>query len=105
MEESLARVKDLIEWGVVAYPVRYQPLDVSKKDEYTAPGWDARLLEMVAGARRVLGVGGAWPPREALGRKFLEAGSFVEAFALGPPRRKAFAAGPLAAMFGEAVPA
>lgn len=84
----LARVKDLMEWGVAVYPMRYQPLDALRKDEYVAPGWDVRALEMVVDARRVLGVNGTFPPREALRRKFLRAKTFAEAFALDPPRRR-----------------
>lgn len=60
---------------------------------------------MVADARRALGANGAWPPREALRRELLGARSFAEAFALEPPRKKAFAVGPLAALWEKAAPA
>ncbi|MBA7479222.1 hypothetical protein ES707_14654 [subsurface metagenome] len=33
-EDFLERVRDLITWGVVAYPMRYQPLEPCTKDSY-----------------------------------------------------------------------
>ena len=85
-EEFLERVKDLLEWGVVAYPMRFEPLESLKKNQHIGPKWTAEQLEMVARARRVIGYGGAFPPYEGLRKKFLEARSFEEAFALRPPR-------------------
>ncbi len=50
----LDRVRDLVTWGVVAYPVRYQPLEPCTKDSYAPPHWTTEQLEMVAKARRVI---------------------------------------------------
>jgi hypothetical protein len=79
------RVRDLLAWGVAAYPMRYQPLSgefAFEKDSYIAPTWTAEELEMVANARRVIGCGGAFPPYEGLMKKFRDAGGFHDAFGL-----------------------
>jgi len=85
-EDFLERIKDLITWGVVAYPMRYQPLEPCNKDSYVSPNWTREQLEMIAKARRVIGYGGALPPYEGLGRKFSNAQTFEEAFELRPPK-------------------
>lgn len=86
-EIFLSRLQDLMEWGVVCYPMRYEPLEPIKKGTYVSPYWTQEYLEMVAKARRVLGCNGAFPPYEGLKRKFLDAKSFEEAFKLRPPRK------------------
>jgi len=78
------RVRDLIDWGVVAYPMRYEPLKPQPKNTYVAPGWTAERLNMVAKARRVIGYGGAFPPYEGLRKKLDRARTFDQAFALRP---------------------
>ena len=72
--------------------MRYQPLSgeyAFAKDSYIAPTWTAEELEMVAAARRVIGFGGAFPPYEGLYRKFRDANSFHDAFALREKRPQA----------------
>ncbi|MBI2918049.1 MAG: hypothetical protein HYY01_08640 [Chloroflexi bacterium] len=86
-EEFLDKVRDLLDWGVVAYPMRFEPLNSLKKNQHVGPKWTAVQLEMVARARRVIGYGGAFPPYEGLRKKFLDARSFEEAFALRPRQR------------------
>ena len=81
-EDLLSRVRDLLEWGAVAYPMRYQPLDALTKNEYVADAWSRDELEMVDRARRVIGVGGAFPAYKGLVRKFSDARDFREAFEL-----------------------
>jgi len=83
----LNRLQDLMDWGVVSYPMRYEPLEPREKNTYVSPYWTAEQLEMVAKARRVLGCGGAFPPYEGLKKKFLNAKSFEEVFKLRPPRK------------------
>ena len=85
-EDFLERVRDLANWGVVAYPMRYQPLEPCIKDSYVSPNWTKEQLEMIAQARRVIGYGGAFPPYEGLRKKFSNARTFEEAFELRPPR-------------------
>jgi hypothetical protein len=83
-EDFVERVRELITWGVVAYPMRYQPLEPCTKDSYIPESWTGDKLEMVAKARRVMGYGGAFPPYDGLRKKFIKAKSFEEAFALRP---------------------
>ena len=87
-DDFLGRVRDLLSWGVVAYPMRYEPLTTLEKNRYISPKWTAEQLEMVARARRVLGFGGALPPYKALVQKFADASSFEEAFAVRPVKTK-----------------
>jgi len=56
-EDFLERIRDLTAWGVVAYPMRYQPLEPGNKDSYVSPNWTSEQLEMIARARRVIGYG------------------------------------------------
>jgi hypothetical protein len=88
-EEFLERLCGLMEWGVVAYPMRFEPLDSLKKNQHIAEKWTAEQLEMVAQARRVIGYGGAFPPHDGLRKKFLEARNFEEAFTLRSIKRGA----------------
>jgi hypothetical protein len=82
------RIRDLMTWGVVAYPMRYQPLEPCNKDSYVSPNWTKEQLEMIAKARRVIGYGGAFPPYEAFKRKLSDATTFEEAFGLRPERTR-----------------
>jgi len=86
-ESFLERLRDLIDWGVVSYPMRYEPLEPRPKNTFVAPNWTPELLEMVAKARRVLGYGGAFPPYKGLRMKFFNAKSFEEAFFLREPKK------------------
>jgi hypothetical protein len=85
-DDFLERIRDLITWGIVAYPMRYQPLEPCTKDSYISPHWTENELEMIAKARRVIGYGGAFPPYEGLRKKFTNARAFREAFELRPPK-------------------
>lgn len=86
-EFFLSRTKDLMEWGVVAYPMRYEPLEPRPKNTYISQNWNSEQLEMIADARRVIGYGGAFPPYEGLKKKILEAKTFNAAFGLRPPKK------------------
>jgi hypothetical protein len=83
-EDFLNRIKDILEWGAVVYPMRYEPLKPMPKNSYVSPNWTAEQLEMVAKARRVIGYGGAFPPYDGIKKKFFDAKSFEEAFELRP---------------------
>ncbi|MDY6896226.1 MAG: hypothetical protein SVO01_12555 [Thermotogota bacterium] len=82
--EFFERIRDLMGWGVVCYPMRYEPLKPIPKNSYVSPGWTVTDLEMVADARRVIGYGGAFIPHEGLKKKFYDAKTFSEAFSLRP---------------------
>lgn len=83
-DDFFHRVLDLLEWGVVSYPMRFEPLCTLEKNRYVSSKWEKRSLEMVADARRVIGYGGAFPPYDGLIKKFVKAKDFEEAFTLRP---------------------
>jgi len=87
-QDFFERVRELLKWGVVCYPMRYEPLNALKKNAYVSPKWDPVRLEMVQDARRVIGYGGAFPPYQALVEKFEKAKNFDEAFKLRPKGKK-----------------
>lgn len=86
--DFLERLQNAMKWGIAVYPMRYQPNDALEKDRYVAPAWSHELLEMIAKARRVLGVNGAFPPYDGLVKKFSEARTLEEAMYLREPKRK-----------------
>jgi hypothetical protein len=83
-EDFLQKIKDILELGCVAYPMRYEPNDSLKKNQFISRLWTAEQLEAVADARRVIGYGGAFPPYEGLVKKVNRAKGFDEAFSLYP---------------------
>lgn len=85
-EDFLNRLKDILQWGVVAYPMRYEPTKPRAKNTYVSRNWTGELLEMVSKARRVIGFGGAFPPYEGLKKKFLRARTLRTALRLRAPR-------------------
>ena len=87
-DDFLDRIRNLMKWGVVSYPMRFEPLNSLKKNCYVAPKWTQEELEMVADARRVLGTHGAFPPYEGLRIKIEKAHDFLEAFSLRLPVKK-----------------
>jgi len=84
-DDFFKRLRDIADWGVVAYPMRYEPLQPLPKNTYVSPHWTAGQLEMVAKARRVIGFGGAFPPYEGLKKKFLNADNLNQALCLRAP--------------------
>jgi len=82
------RVRDLLNWGAVCYPMRFEPLTSLEKNRFVSPNWTREDLEMVAKARRVIGYAGAFPPYKGLVSKFNEAKDFHDAFQLRPIDRK-----------------
>jgi len=65
-QDLFERIKDILSWGAVCYPMRYQPLNTLVKNRYIAPKWDKARLDAVQRARRVIGSGGAFPPYEGM---------------------------------------
>ena len=87
-EDFLIRLKDLMEWGASAYPMRYIPLNALEKNSFISPLWTPEQLEMIADARRVLGYGGAFVPYRGFVNKILDATNFEEAMELRPKKIK-----------------
>jgi len=81
-DEFFNRVLEILNWGVVCYPMRYESLYTIEKNSYISPHWDVTKIELVQNARRVIGYGGAFPAYEGLVNKFNNAASFEEAFEL-----------------------
>lgn len=86
-DDFFQRIRDILKWRAVAYPMRFEPLDALEKNRYVAPAWNAKRLDMVQKARRVIGYGGAFPPYIGLVKKFEKAKDFDEAFSLRPLKR------------------
>lgn len=87
-EDFFRRVRELLNWGAVSYPMRFEPLTSLTKNAYVAPQWSKDQLEAVARARRVMGYAGAFPPYKALLTKMAEAQDFHDAFHLHEPWNK-----------------
>jgi len=83
-ESFFSIIKEIAELGCVSYPMRFEPLDSLKKNQYISPKWTISQLESLADARRVIGFGGAFPPYRGLVDKFLNTDNFTEAFELRP---------------------
>ncbi|OGO05882.1 MAG: hypothetical protein A2Y60_04625 [Chloroflexi bacterium RBG_13_54_9] len=88
----MERIRDILEWGAVVYPMRYEPIGVYdtegnplRKNQFVSRHWDIQLLEMVARARCVIGYGGAFPPYEGLKKKICNAHTLEEGLALREP--------------------
>ncbi len=81
-EDFFERVRDLLNWGAVCYPMRFEPLTSIEKNRFVSPRWEREELEIVARARRVIGYAGAFPPHDGLVDKFDRAKDFQEAFQL-----------------------
>ncbi len=83
-EKFLEKVRDAFKWGVVCYPMRYQPTDCLKKNTFISKNWTKEELDYLARARRVMGYGGAFPPYNRLVEKIEKANNFNEAFEVWP---------------------
>lgn len=44
-EDALHRLETIRQLGVTPYPMRYQPLDALRRNDYVAPGWTDRELK------------------------------------------------------------
>jgi len=86
-EDFFLRHQDIMKWGVVSYPMRYIPLKALEKNGFVSKNWTEEELEMIADARRVIGVRGAFPPYKGLQLKILNAKNFYDAFILRPPNK------------------
>jgi len=79
-DDFFERVKDVLTWGAVVFPMRFEPLDSMTRNKYISPSWDKYRLEMVEKVRRVLGFSGTLPPYAYLIKRYSEATEFDEAF-------------------------
>jgi hypothetical protein len=80
-QDLFVRIKDILSWGAVAYPMRFQPVYTLTKNNHIAPKWDETRLNAVQRARRVIGSGGAFPPYKGMIKVKVEGcRTFDEAF-------------------------
>lgn len=80
-QDFFERMKDILRWGAVCYPMRYEPLRTLFKNQYVAPKWDAVKLNAIQRARRVIGYGGAFAPHEGMLKvKVEESKTFEDSF-------------------------
>jgi hypothetical protein len=80
-QDLFMRIKNVLSWGAVAYPMRFQPIYTLKKNNYVSPKWDPIRLGAVATARRVFGSGGTFPPYKGMMKVKVEGcKNFDEAF-------------------------
>lgn len=81
-DDLFERVRQVLEAGAVAMPLRYQPLDSLKYNSYIGPFWTKEKLEQFAHFRRVCGFGGVFPPYKWLVTRFSKSDNFDDAFEL-----------------------
>lgn len=81
-ESFFRRVGNVLEWGAVVYPMRFEPLNALERWKYVGPRWTKEKLEVVEDFRRIYGYGGTFPPYEWLVERFRKATCFDEAFKL-----------------------
>jgi hypothetical protein len=80
-QDFFSRIRNVLRWGGVAYPMRFQPIYSLKKNSYVSPRWDRVRLGAVATARRVFGSGGTFPPYKGMMKVKVEGcETFDEAF-------------------------
>lgn len=84
-DDFFSRMKDVLSWGAVVYPMRYEPLNALERWKFVDRNWDAERLETVEDFRRVYGYSGTFPPYRWLVERFEKSDSFDEAFKLPKP--------------------
>lgn len=84
-EDLFSRMRDVLDWGAVVYPMRYEPLNALERWKHVGPKWDPEKLELVEDFRRVYGYGGTFPPYRWLVERFRKSESFDDAFRLPKP--------------------
>ncbi len=60
-EDALYRLEKVREWGALPNPMRYQPLDTTKRNAYCSPAWTDRELKRVCRYYSRLNYWGAIP--------------------------------------------
>lgn len=84
-DDFFIRIRNILDWGAVAFPMRYQPLDALEKDFYISLKWSKEYIKKLERFRRIVGFAGTFPPYNWLKEHFNKANSFEEAFK-PPPR-------------------
>lgn len=79
-DQFYQRMKDILNWGSVCYPMRYEPINALNKNLYVHPKWKREQIEAIQRARRVIGYHGAFAPYDALKAKFNAEDTFDRGF-------------------------
>lgn len=79
-DDFFARARDVLMWGAVVFPMRFEPLDSMARNKYISPRWNKDRFEMIEKVRRVLGFSGTLPPYSYLVERFRNASGFDDAF-------------------------
>ncbi|MFZ7137847.1 MAG: B12-binding domain-containing radical SAM protein [archaeon] len=80
-DDFYKRMSDILEWGAVCYPQRYEPTKTRNKNRHISPKWDSKKLNAVQAARRIIGNNGVFLPHKGmLQKKVRECNSFLDAF-------------------------
>jgi len=75
------RMSDVLEWGAVCYPQRYEPNQTLRKHRFVSSKWDSNKLNAVQAARRIIGNHGVFLPHQGmLEIKVRGCSSFMDAF-------------------------
>jgi hypothetical protein len=83
-QDLFVRIKNVLSWGAVAYPMRFQPIYSLSKNDYVSPKWTKEQLEAIGTARRLFGSGGTFPPYKGMIVKKVEGcETFDDAFTYG----------------------
>ena len=83
-QDLFDRIKNVLSWGAVAYPMRFQPISTLKKNDYVSHKWTQEQLEAIETARRLFGSGGTFPPYKGIIKEKVEGCiTFDEAFTHG----------------------
>jgi hypothetical protein len=83
-DDFFQRFTNVLTWGAVAYPMRFQPIFNLEKNDYISPLWTEKQLDAMATARRLFGSGGTFPPYEGIMQKIVKGcKTFDEAFTNG----------------------
>ncbi len=82
-DDFFQRFKNVLNWGAVAYPMRFQPISSTEKNDYISHLWTEKQLDAMATGRRLFGSGGTFPPYKAIIKKIEGCKTFDEAFTNG----------------------
>jgi hypothetical protein len=80
-DDFYKRMCDVLKWGAVCYPQRYEPNQTLFKNRFVSSKWDSNKLNAVQRARRIIGNNGVFLPHKGMLKiKVKNCSSFVDAF-------------------------
>ena len=80
-DDFYKRMSDILQWGAVCYPQRYEPNQALHKNRFVSSRWDPSRLYAVQRARRVIGNNGVFLPHDGMLKlKVQNCSTFDDAF-------------------------